>query len=58
MSMSDEKIEAMFQLLHEENKAIMLTLLSIACYPHDYEKTRDGVEKNWDELFEKVMRID
>lgn len=56
--MSDEKIAAMFQLLHEENKVIQATLLSKACYPKDYEKAVKDMEKNWDELFEKVMRID
>ena len=36
--MTDEKILAMFQLLHEENKVIQTTLLSMACYSKDFEK--------------------
>lgn len=56
-NMSDEKIEAMFQLIHEENKAIMITLLSHTCYPQDYEKTKIDLEHNWDEIMMKVMRM-
>lgn len=56
-NMSDEKIEAMFQLIHEENEAIMTTLLSHVCYPKDYEKTSNDVVHNWDELMMKVMRM-
>ena len=55
--MSDEKIEAMFQLIHEENKTIMTTLLSHICYPKDFEKTSNDVVQNWDELMMKVMRM-
>ena len=55
---SKEKIEAMFQLLHEENKAIMKQLLAIGCYPRDYEKTRKDMEDNWNEIFTKVLEID
>lgn len=55
--MTDEKIEAMFQLLHEENKAIMDTILSAVCYPKDYDKTVKDVNKNWDEMMMKVMRM-
>lgn len=55
--MSDEKIEAMFQLLHEENKVIMDTILSAVCYPKDYDKTAKDLNKNWDELMMKVMRM-
>ncbi len=56
-NMSDEKIEAMFQLIHEENKAIMVTLLSHTCYPKDYEKEANDVIHNWDDLMMKVMRM-
>ena len=55
--MTDEKIEAMFQLLHEENKAIMDTLLSVSCYPKDYDRTVKDVNENWDDLMMKVMRM-
>lgn len=55
--MSDEKLEAMFQLLHEENKSIEVTLLSMCCYPQDFEKTRDKLEKDWDKLMRKVVAM-
>ncbi len=54
---SKEKIETMFQLLHEENKAIMITLLSICCYPKDYDETVKDMKENWDELYEKVQNM-
>lgn len=56
-SMSDEKIEAMVQMLHEENKVIMDTILSAVCYPKDYDKTVKDLNKNWDEMYKKVMRM-
>ena len=55
---SKEKIEAMFQLLHEENKVMMVQLLAIGCYPKDFEKARHDIEENWNELFKKVLEMD
>ncbi len=55
---SKEKIEAMFQLLHEENKAIMIQLLDIGCYPKDFEEARKNMEDNWNEIFTKVLEMD
>lgn len=55
--MTDEKIEAMFYLLHEENKVIIDTILSAVCYPKDYDKTVKDTNKNWDEVMMKIMRM-
>ncbi len=55
--MTDEKIEAMFQLIHEENKVIMDTILSAVCYPKDYDIAAKGVRKEWDEVMMEVMRM-
>jgi hypothetical protein len=54
---TDEKIEAMFQLIHEENKVIMDTILSAVCYPKDYDIAAKGVRKEWDEVMMEVMRM-
>lgn len=52
------KLECMFRLLHEENMCIMNTLLAMACYPKDYEETKEKIQKDWDTAFQKIMRID
>lgn len=36
----------------------MNTLLAMACYPKDYEETKEKIQKDWDTAFQKIMRID
>lgn len=54
--MTDEKIEAMLTLIHQENKVIMEHLLAMRCYPKDLEKTLKQTEKQWDEALDAVLR--
>lgn len=54
--MSDEKLEAMFRLIHQENTAIMIGLLQLCCYPKDFEKTKKRVMNDWNECFEEIVK--
>lgn len=55
--MNKLKIESLLSLIHEENRVLLTYLLSSICYPKDYEKCLKENLKQWDEAFEKIMRI-
>ena len=53
--MTDEKIEAMLMLIHQENKVIMEQLLAIRCYPQDLDNALKVNEKSWDKALNTVL---
>lgn len=55
--MDETRILSLLALIHEENEAIMTTILSMACYPQDYEKTKRHVEKEWGHAYQRIMRM-
>lgn len=49
--MMDSDLVKVLAVLHNENKILMAFMLRFACYPRDYDKTWEKMEKEWDRNF-------
>lgn len=47
----DSDLVKVLAVLHNENKMLMACMLRFACYPKDYDKTWEKIEKEWDSNF-------
>ena len=47
----DSNLVKALAVLHNENKVLMAFMLRFACYPRDYDKTWEKMEKEWDSNF-------
>lgn len=56
--MDSLKIESLLSLIHEENKVILTYVLAGICYPKDYDKCVKENLDNWENAYQKIMRID
>ena len=56
--MDNLKIESLLSLIHEENKVILTYVLAGICYPKDYDKCVKENLDNWENAYQKIMRID